>query len=141
MAGDDEGLAIEMTPGALARLNEMTRARERQRIAQMLDRAADRIADAGDADAAIRIAELAEQVRRMTTGMQDDAVAQTGAYGSKVTGDGTPVVAEITYADVELADELPQVHLNDDETDALNLVARDDQRRALEAVSHARAAG
>lgn len=141
MAGDEEGLAIEMTPAALARLNEMTRSRERQRIAQMLDNAADRIADSGNADGAIVVAELAERVRRLTTGIVEDAGTVQGPYGSKVSGDGTPVVAEVAYADVELADELPQVHLNDDETDALNLVARDDQRRALEALSHARAAG
>jgi phenylpyruvate tautomerase PptA (4-oxalocrotonate tautomerase family) len=137
---DGEVEAVSMSHAALARFTEATRARERQKIAALLDDAANRHADKGDADTAILFADFAERVRRMSN-VEVAAEQSAGLYGSKVAGDGTPVIADVTYADVELADELPQVHLNDDETDALNLVARDEQRRALEAQSRVRAAG
>lgn len=129
-----ETLNIEMSPASLARMNESTRARERQKIAQWLDEEANRVADGGNAEAAIVVANVAERVRRMTavTLEVQPSSEGDGVYGSKVAEDGTPIVA-----DVVLADELPQVHLNSDETDAMELLAHDRQREVLTAMSRA----
>ena len=130
MDGTPETLNVEMTPAALARMNEATRARERQRIATVLDMKADAVAARGDAESAIEWAEMAERVRQMATGAIPPEVS-SGDYGSRVANDGSPIIPPVALAEVEYADELPQVVLRSDEDDIAEMAAHADQRRRL----------